>query len=240
MKSLTEKYDQNNVHLTVYAGAGGDDAKDWAEMLVKMYLKLAQRKNWQAAMIAGRTIEIKGPEVYERLKNEVGVHRLVRISPFSAKRLRHTSFALVEVVPEFPEIEAKKLQIPAEDLKIEMSRSSGPGGQNVNKRETAVRVVHLPTGLAAASENQRSQLQNREKALRLLKGKILKLMEEKQAQELSALRTKVAPEWGHQIRSYILHPYKLVKDHRTNVESSQPDEVLDGAIDEFIEAELTL
>jgi len=231
-------YNPDIVHLSVYAGAGGDDAKDWAEMLIKMYFKLAQRKNWTTVMVDDRTMEIRGSDIYNQLKNEAGVHRLVRISPFSAKKLRHTSFALVEVVPDFPEIEAKKLQIPDEDLKIEMSRASGPGGQNVNKRETAVRIVHLPTGIAASSQNQRSQPQNREKALRLLRGKLLKLLEEKQEKELSAIRTKITPEWGHQIRSYVLHPYKLVKDRRTGAESREPDEVLAGNLDKFLETKI--
>lgn len=237
---MEERYNQNNVHLSVYAGAGGDDAKDWADMLFRMYLKYAAKKGWQAIIADDRAAEIKGEGAYGLLKKESGVHRLVRISPFSPKKLRHTSFALVEVVPELPELEEKKLNIPSEDLKVELSRSSGPGGQNVNKRETAVRIVHLPTGLSAASQSERSQPQNREKALKLLKAKIFHLMEQKQEKELSNLRVKVTPEWGNQIRSYVLHPYKLVKDHRTKTESSQPEKVLEGDIDKFIEAELKL
>lgn len=174
------------------------------------------------------------------LSKESGVHRLVRISPYDAKKLRHTSFALIEVLPELPRVEAQKIQIPDKDLKIEFYRSSGPGGQNVNKVETAVRLVHLPTGVSAASQVERSQTQNRERAFLLLKAKLAKIMAERRETELSNLRVKVTPEWGHQIRSYVLHPYKMVKDHRTNVETARVDEVLEGGLDEFISAELKL
>ncbi len=239
-KALSGKYDNGPAHLTVYAGVGGDDAKDWANMLLRMYIKYAQRRGWKVVLTDDLAIEVYGDFVYGTLKHEMGVHRLVRISPFSSKQLRHTSFALVEVVPIFQDIEHKKLVIPPEDLKLEFSRSSGPGGQNVNKRETAVRIVHLPTGLSAASQQERSQLQNKEKALALLKSKLMALMMAQQKEQLSELRTKVKPEWGNQIRSYVLNPYKKVKDHRTDVESSQPDKVLDGELDKFIEAELQL
>ncbi len=239
-KPLAGKYENYSAHLTVYAGAGGDDAKEWADMLFRMYLKYAERRGWRVTMTDDRAMEIKGEFAYGFLKKEQGVHRLVRISPFSSKKLRHTSFALIEVVPVLPVLEHQKLQIPPEDLRIEMSRSSGPGGQNVNKRETAVRIVHIPTGIAAGSQSERSQSQNREKALQLLKSKLFTLLEREQKQELRELRTQVKPEWGNQIRSYVLHPYKLVKDHRTKVESFQPDKVLDGDLDKFIEAELQL
>jgi peptide chain release factor 2 len=239
-KALTGKYDQGPAHLTIYAGVGGEDAKDWANMLFRMYVKYAQKRGWKVIQTEDLGLEIYGDYVYGTLKNEMGVHRLVRISPFSAKQLRHTSFALVEVVPVLPDIEHKRLVIPPEDLKIETSRSSGPGGQNVNKRETAVRIVHLPTGIAAGSQSERSQPQNKEKAMQLLKSKLLALMIAQQKQELSELRTKVKPEWGNQIRSYVLNPYKKVKDHRTGAESSQPDKVLDGDLDKFVEAELQL
>ena len=239
-KPLTGKYDNGPVHLTIHAGVGGDDAKDWANMLFRMYLKYAEKRGWKTTIVDDRAMEIKGDFVYGTLKKEMGVHRLVRISPFSSKKLRHTSFALVEIVPIFPELEHRKLIIPPEDLKLEMSRSSGPGGQNVNKRETAMRIVHLPTGLAAASQAERSQPQNREKAMQLLKSKLLALMIANQKQTLSELRTKVKPEWGNQIRSYVLNPYQLVKDHRTNIEHRQTDRVLDGELDKFIEAELNL
>jgi len=240
MKPLDKKYDQNNAHLSVYAGAGGDDAKDWARMLFEMYYKYAQKRGWKVVVTDDLQLEIKGEYVYGNLKNEMGVHRLVRISPFSSKKLRHTSFALVEIVPELPELEANQIRIPEDDLKVEMSRASGPGGQNVNKRETAVRIVHLPTGVSAASQAERSQMQNKDKALKLLKARLFKLMEERQEKELGNLRTKVTPEWGNQIRSYVLHPYKKVKDHRTGVTVNQPEDVLDGKLDKFIEAELEL
>ena len=239
-KALTGKYDTGPAHLTIHAGVGGDDAKDWANMLFRMYQKYAEKRGWKVSVVDDRAMEIKGDFVYGTLKKEMGVHRLVRISPFSSKKLRHTSFALVEIVPIFPDIEHRDLVIPPEDLKLEMSRSSGPGGQNVNKRETAVRIVHLPTGLAAASQAERSQPQNREKAMQLLKSKLMALMIANQKQKLSDLRTKVKPEWGSQIRSYVLNPYQLVKDHRTNIEHRQPDRVLDGDLDKFVEAELQL
>ncbi len=239
-KPLTGKYDNGPVHLTIHAGVGGDDAKDWANMLFRMYQKYAEKRGWKTSVVDDRAMEIKGDFVYGTLKKEMGVHRLVRISPFSSKKLRHTSFALVEIVPIFPDIEHRNLVIPPEDLKLEMSRSSGPGGQNVNKRETAMRIVHLPTGLAAASQAERSQPQNRAKAMQLLKSKLMALMIANQKQKLSDLRTKVKPEWGSQIRSYVLNPYQLVKDHRTNIEHRQPDRVLDGDLDKFIEAELQL
>ena len=239
-KALTGKYDQGPAHLTIHAGVGGEDAKDWANMLMKMYIKYATKRGWRVSATDDNAIEIKGDFVYGTLKNEMGVHRLVRISPFSSKQLRHTSFALVEIVPIFQDLEHKNLVIPPEDLKLEFSRSSGPGGQNVNKRETAVRIVHLPTGLSAGSQQERSQPQNKEKAMALLKSKLMALMIAQQMQKLSDLRTKVKPEWGSQIRSYVLNPYKKVKDHRTEMESHQTDKVLDGDLDKFIEAELNL
>ena len=244
-KPLKGKYEQGPAHMTIHAGVGGEDAKDWANMLFRMYVKYAQKRGWKAVQTDDLAMEIyglpgQGDFAYGTLRHEMGVHRLVRISPFSSKQLRHTSFALVEVVPILPDIEHKKLVIPPEDLRVETARSSGPGGQNVNKRETAVRIVHLPTGLAAGSQSERSQPQNKEKAMALLKSKLMALMIANQKQELSELRTKVKPEWGSQIRSYVLNPYKKVKDHRTGIESSQPDKVLDGDLDKFIEAELQL
>ncbi|MEK7574208.1 MAG: peptide chain release factor-like protein [Patescibacteria group bacterium] len=228
-------FNQNTATVSIYAGVGGEDAKDWVEMLLRMYQRYAQRNNWKVQLINSHTSEIIGENAYGLLKNESGVHRLIRISPFDAKKLRHTSFALVEVLPELPELEEKKLTIPNDDLRIELCRSSGPGGQNVNKRETAVRIVHLPTGLTAASQAERSQAQNRERALKLLKSKLFKLMTERQEKELSNLRTKITPDWGHQIRSYVLHPYQMVKDHRTGVKTSNTDAVLEGNLDKFIE-----
>lgn len=226
---------QDLVTISILAGAGGDDAKDWAKMLLRMYERYANRKELIAKSINENTIEIRGENIYEKLKNEAGVHRLVRISPFDAKKLRHTSFALVEVLPELQATEESKLKIPEKDLKVEFYRSSGPGGQNVNKVETAVRVAHLPTGLAASSQVERSQSANRERALHLLKAKLFRLMEEKNEKELSNLRVKVSPEWAHEIRSYVLHPYKQVKDHRTGRKISKAEEVLNGNIDLLFE-----
>ncbi len=239
---FTGKYDGRSAILAVYPGAGGDDATDWARMLFEMFAGYAKRREWKTVMLDDspnrRTMEIRGDHAYGWLKREAGVHRLVRISPFSSQKLRHTSFALVEVVPDLPAQDASKLEIPESDLKWEFSRAGGPGGQNVNKVETAVRVTHLPTGLVASSRAERAQAQNRERALSLLKGKLVHLMEEHHTQEFEALRTKVKPEWGNQLRSYVLNPYQLVKDHRTETETSQVDRVLAGDLDIFIESEV--
>jgi len=238
------KYDRQAAVVSIYPGAGGEDAEDWARMLYEMYEKYAANRKWRIAILDDnpnrRTIEVKGEYAYGYLKGEAGVHRLVRISPFSAQKLRHTSFALVEVAPDLPELEESKMQIPEKDLKFEFFRSSGPGGQNVNKVETAARIIHLPTGIAASSQVERSQAQNRERAMKLLKAKLFQLMEKHQTQELAGLRTKVKPEWGNQIRSYVLNPYQLVKDHRTEVETSDIEAVLNGDLDKFIEAEIEL
>lgn len=225
------EYNPNIAYVSVFAGAGGDDAKDWARMLVRMYQKYSDRKTWKWQTISDNAIEVRGQGAYDRLKGESGVHRLVRISPFDAKKLRHTSFALVDVLPELPALEAAHIQIPEKDLKVEFSRSGGPGGQNVNKVETAVRVVHLPTGLVSASRAERSQAANREKALILLKAKLIQVMQEKHATTLENLKTKVEPEWGHEIRSYVLHPYKQVKNHLTGDKISKVEEVLEGNLD---------
>lgn len=245
---LSGKYDKNNALLTISAGVGGRDAQDWASMLLRMYIRYAESKDWQATIvhesygeeggIKSATLEIKGSHAYGYLKNEAGVHRLVRISPFSPNKLRHTSFAALEVLPE---IEAKDIEIKPEDLRIDTFRSSGPGGQNVNKRETAIRITHLPTGIAVAVQSERSQPQNRDKAIQLLASKLHALQLKKEESELAKVKKiKKSAEWGAQIRSYVLHPYQMVKDHRTNYETSQVEKVLDGDLEEFIEAELKL
>lgn len=247
------KYDRGNAVMTIFSGAGGDDAEDFSGMLVRMYLKFFEKQNFEVKLLHENkndhngyrniTLEIHGKGAYGMLKNESGVHRLVRISPFNAKKLRHTSFSMVEVIPDFKDQGGDDIVIPADDIKVEFSRSSGPGGQNVNKRETAVRVVHIPTGIAVHVETERSQEQNREKAVQVLKGKLFKIREdERKASESGMYISKTTEiEWGNQIRSYVLHPYKMVKDHRTEVETSNVDAVLeDGEIMEFIEAEREL
>jgi peptide chain release factor 2 len=217
---------------------------DWARMLFEMYQKYCLKSGWNLKVLdndsRSRTFRVEGEYAYGYLKYEAGVHRLVRISPFSPKQLRHTSFALVEVVPELEEVDESKINIPEKDLKIEFKRSGGPGGQNVNKVETAVRILHLPTGISVVCEEERSQSRNREKAMKLLKSKLYQLMEKNQINELSELKVKLKPEWGNQIRSYVLDPYKLVKDHRTNIETSNVFEVLDGNLDQFIEGEIEI
>lgn len=238
------KYDKGDAIMTIFAGAGGDDAEDFARMLVEMYQKFTTRRGFGLSLIHENqndhggyrniTLQIEGSRAYGILKGESGVHRLVRVSPFNAKSLRHTSFALVEVIPRFPKTE--KINIPEDDLKVEFARASGPGGQNVNKRETAVRIVHLPTGLAVHAEGERSQLQNRQKALEILGAKLYKLEEERRQKQVEGMYVSktMEIEWGNQIRSYVLHPYKLVKDHRTEVETSDVEGVLAGEIDLFL------
>jgi len=247
------QYDRGDAVMTIFSGAGGDDAEDFSAMLLKMYFKFFQKKNWDYSILHQNqndnggfrnvTIEIIGKNVYGVLKNESGVHRLVRISPFNANAKRHTSFSMVEIIPKFDKQSESDIDIDEKDLKIEFSRSSGPGGQNVNKRETAVRIVHLPTNLSAESDGERTQEANKEKALAILRGKIYKALEEKRVekQENMYISKTTSAEWGSQIRSYVLHPYKMVKDHRTNVETSDVDSVLEeGNLDEFIEAEKNL
>lgn len=250
LKSEGSGYDGNSAIITIFAGAGGDDAEDFARMLLEMYIKFFKKKNWPYFVLHENkndrggyrniTIELDAKKSYGLLKNESGVHRLVRISPFNAKKLRHTSFAMVEVIPKFDK--AKEIEIPESEIQVELSRSSGPGGQNVNKRETAVRVVHKPTGLSVHVETERSQAQNKEKAISMLEAKLYKMQEDERiAKEKGMYVSKTTKiEWGNQIRSYVLHPYKMVKDHRTEVEIRDVDKVLEGDIEEFLEAEKTL
>lgn len=246
------KYDKGNAILSILSGAGGDDAEDFSAMLLHMYFKYIEKKGWQVSLIHENkndlggyrnvSIEVTGKNAYGTLKNESGVHRLVRVSPFNAKGLRHTSFSLVEVIPKL-EKNNDAIVIPPEDLKIEFSKSGGPGGQNVNKRETAVRIVHIPTNISVAVSTERSQEQNRERAIEMLKGKLFKKREEDKDRERAGLSISKTTEieWGSQIRSYVLHPYKMVKDHRTGVEVRDVDAVLEsGVIDEFIEAEASM
>ncbi len=245
------KYDKGNAILSIISGAGGDDAEDFSAMLFNMYEKYTRKNNWSLSLVHEHkndhggyrniTIEISGKGAYGNLKHESGVHRLVRISPFNAKKLRHTSFSLVEILPKFSKLEERDIVIPPDDLKIEFARSSGPGGQNVNKRETAVRIVHLPSGISSSASGERSQEQNREKAMAILRAKIFKQAEkDKKSIEESMKIKNTEIEWGSQIRSYVLHPYKMVKDHRTGVETSNIDAVLDGDIDIFIDGEKNL
>ena len=241
------KYDRGDAVMTVFSGAGGDDAEDFSAVLVRMYRRFFEGKGWEVKVLHENTndhggyrnitLEINGKNVYGTLKNESGVHRLVRISPFNASKKRHTSFSMVEVIPKFEK--TADIDIPEEELEVSFARSSGPGGQNVNKRETAVRIVHTPTKLSVHIESERSQAANREKGIAILKGKLYKMREDERiAKEKGMYISKTTSiEWGNQIRSYVLHPYKMVKDHRTNVETAQVDEVLNGDLEKFIEAE---
>lgn len=252
---LSGRYDKNSATLSIFAGAGGQDSQDWATILLRMYERYCQRKGFRTKILhqsfgegggpEGRigtksvTLEVGGTFAFGFLKKESGVHRLVRISPFSPKKLRHTSFALVEVLPEIgKEIEAE-IEIRPEDLRTDFYRASGPGGQHVNKRETAVRITHLPTGIVVSCQSERSQGQNRERAMKQLYAKLYQLKGKEQQRELSKIKGKaVSASWGNQIRSYVLHPYKSVKDLRTNIETSNVERILDGDLDEFVEAEI--
>lgn len=242
---LGKKYDKNNAIVAIHAGTGGTDAQDWAEMLKRMLLRYCEKKGFRAkivdesrggeAGIKSATFEVEGFYAYGYLKSEAGVHRLVRISPFDAEKMRHTSFALVEVLPELGEVEQIKLK--DEDLKIDVFRAGGHGGQSVNTTDSAVRVVHKPTGITVVCQNERSQHQNKETAFRILKSKLYKLYLDEQQQEKQKVRGEyTSAEWGNQIRSYVLQPYKMVKDHRTEYQEPDPEAVLDGKLDGFVEA----
>jgi peptide chain release factor 2 len=243
--------DKGNAIVSILAGAGGDDSEDFARMLFEMYLAYFARKGYNYTMLhentndhggyRNLTCEVEGKLAYGTLKHESGVHRLVRISPFNAQAKRHTSFALVEVLPVLPALERKP--IPEDELRIETSKAGGPGGQNVNKRETAVRIVHLPTNLSVHVATERQQEQNKQKALDILSSKLYTLEEEKRKAEIEGRQVSKTTEieWGNQIRSYVLHPYKMVKDHRTDYETSNVEAVLEkGELDGFIEVEKTL
>lgn len=244
-------YDKNNVIITIYAGAGGVDAQDWAGMLLRMYERYGDAGGYKVSVISKSfgeekgikeaVLEIEGRYAYGYLKNENGVHRLVRISPYSAQKLRHTSFALVEVLPQIRKESEVELDIRPEDLEVKTFRSSGPGGQYVNKTESAVRIKHLSTGITVESQAGRLQGENKETAMKLLRAKLFALKMKHEKEKLEKIKGGfVSAEWGNQIRSYVLHPYKMVKDHRTGVETSNIDAVLDGNLDEFIEAEIKM
>lgn len=245
---LSGRYDSGDALLAIHAGAGGTDSQDWAEMLQRMYLRWAEMRGFateiidqtegEEAGIKSVTIAVEGKYAYGYLRSEKGVHRLVRLSPFDAAHRRHTSFALVEILPQIA-MDDPEVEIDASDLKIDVFKSSGAGGQSVQKNSTAVRITHIPTGLVVSCQNERSQLQNKENALRVLRARLLEMKQAEKDEEVASLRGEYTKaEWGSQIRSYVLHPYQMVKDHRTDYERGNTQAVLDGALDEFMEAYL--
>ena len=244
---LGGKYDRSSSMLAIHAGAGGTESQDWAEMLFRMYMRWAEKRGYETQVIETSPgeetgiksvlVEVKGDYAYGYLKGERGVHRLVRISPFDASHSRHTSFALVEVMPVVDS--SVDININPDDIKVDVFRSSGPGGQHMQKTSSAIRLTHIPSGLVVTCQNERSQFRNKDTAMRVLRSRLLELELEKKAQEQAKLKGEhITAEWGNQIRSYVLHPYKLVKDHRTGYETSNPAAVLEGDIDELLKAYL--
>ena len=244
---LSGEYDLGDAIFAIHAGAGGTDSQDWAEMLQRMYLRWMEKHGYETeiidftpgeeAGIKSVTITVSGKYAYGYLKAENGVHRLVRLSPFDANNRRHTSFALVEVLPQVDD--DTNIELDPKDLKMDVFKSAGAGGQNVQKNATAVRITHLPTGIVATCQNERSQIQNRELAMKVLKARLMEIKTREKAEKLADLRGEYTKaEWGNQIRSYVLHPYQMVKDHRTNYETGNAQAVLDGDLDGFIEAYL--
>jgi peptide chain release factor 2 len=244
---LNGPYDQNNAIVSIHAGSGGTEAQDWAQMLLRMIMRFCEKQDWRVEILdesrgaeAGYksiTFRVSGRYAFGYLKSEHGVHRLVRISPFDAEKMRHTSFALMEILPELDD--KVEVNIDPKDLRIDTFMSGGKGGQSVNTTYSAVRIVHIPTGISVSCQNERSQTQNKETALKILKGKLHRIEEEKRAKEHQELRGEYkSAEWGNQIRSYVLHPYHLVKDHRTDYESTDPEGVLEGDLLPLCEAYL--
>ena len=245
---LSGRYDAEDALLAIHAGAGGTDSQDWAEMLERMYLRWAEKSGYETeildmtegeeAGIKSVTIAVDGKYAFGYLRSEKGVHRLVRLSPFDAAHRRHTSFALIEVLPQIA-MDDPEVEIDPSDLKIDVFKSSGAGGQNVQKNATAIRITHIPTGLVVSCQNERSQLQNKENALRVLRARLLEMKQAEKDEEVATLRGEYTKaEWGSQIRSYVLHPYQMVKDHRTEYERGNTQAVLDGELDGFMEAYL--
>ena len=244
-----EEFDSRNVIVSIHAGAGGVESQDWASMIMRMYIRWTEKNNMTAkvleiskgdeAGIKSCTINIDGHNAYGMLRSEKGVHRLVRLSPYDSDNARHTSFVLVEILPE---IESDiEIDIKSDDLNIESFKAGGAGGQSVQKNSTAIRITHIPTGIKVSCQNERSQIQNREIAMKILKSRLLSLEIKKRDENEKKIKgPHVSAEWGNQIRSYVLHPYKMVKDHRTNFESPDPDKILDGGLNEFIDKYLRM